>query len=121
MMVRALVALSLFGASMLGGCTVVTPIYDTCFDVDECESFADTCYETAIDYGSYIASNNTCTVFCGSDFDCPSGSTGENGGCYDVSGDFVCYERCFDIFDCPGGFTCADVAGSGGDSICIPE
>jgi len=107
-----------------GNCVALgTPIYDTCGVVGECEGLADTCYATSIDYGDYVATNNTCSLFCTSDAQCPNGSTGEAGGCYDVSGDFVCYERCFNDADCPSSidFVCADVAGSGGDSICIPR
>lgn len=109
----------------VSGCIVVasdgTPVYSTCFETTECESSADVCYDTVIDWGGVEARNGTCTRYCSADADCPYGSTGELGGCYDVSGEFVCYERCNTNRDCPtGGWTCANVEGVAGDTICVP-
>ncbi len=103
------------------------PIYDTCFDVGDCEPAADACGFMSFQFGGLVFENAVCTVQCIDDTDCPVSFNGEPGGCYPqafADGFPGCVERCFNDGDCPGGFTCT---GSGelaflvaGDSICVP-
>jgi hypothetical protein len=103
------------------------PIYDTCFDVSDCESAADACGFMSFQFGDLVFENAVCTVQCVNDTDCPPSFNGEPGGCYPQAfsdGFPGCVERCFNDGDCPSGFTCT---GSGdlaflvpGDSICVP-
>lgn len=103
------------------------PVYDTCFDVVDCEPLADACAFMSFDFGGAAFENAICTVECVDDLDCPLSFNGEPGGCYPeaiADGYPGCVERCFDVTDCPPGFSCVsdlDFAFiAPGDSICVP-
>ncbi len=103
------------------------PIYDTCFDVVDCEPAADACAFMSYQFGANIYENAICTVECVDDFDCPVSFNGELGGCYPAAIDDGypgCVERCFDSADCPPGFACVSDLDFAfidpGDSICVP-
>jgi hypothetical protein len=112
-------ALALTGLAALtaSGCTIEPVNYASCVTIAGCNSRADGCYTVTLGTGE---SDSFCSNGCGSDAECPTGTNGSRGGCYDVmgSGAFICYERCTDNFDCAPGFACT--ATSDGGTICLP-
>lgn len=90
--------------------------YDPCSFDDQCP-IETTCNEIAIDYGDEVVVDATCTVACGSDFDCPL-----DGLCLGAStGPPLCYEPCFDDLDCPIGFGCVqDAFSEFFEPVCMP-
>jgi hypothetical protein len=130
-MTRALL-LALACTALLVGCdssrtTGFVPIYDTCFDVFDCEPLADACAFMSYEFDGLVFENAICSVECFDDLDCPISFNGEPGGCYPEAifdGFPACVERCFDDFDCLSGFVCVsdlDFAFiAPGDSICVP-
>ncbi|MBC7171151.1 MAG: hypothetical protein H5U40_01925 [Polyangiaceae bacterium] len=116
-------------ALVVSGCSSSgrSRIYDTCFDVFDCEPAADACAFMSYQFGGFIYENAICTVQCFDDLDCPGSANGEPGGCYPAAIDDGfpgCVERCFDDRDCPGGFICVNEFDFAfidpGDSICVP-
>ncbi|MEM7138541.1 MAG: hypothetical protein AAF500_18315 [Myxococcota bacterium] len=117
-----------------------SPIYDTCFDVEDCVPAAEICEELVIDFSGQLFSNAICTLFCEQEGplspDCPRAFIGRNGSCYpsDAAGgpddSPVCFEPCDSSEDCLLGFRClgaADLCGSDpncpivdGDRLCVP-
>lgn len=94
----------------------ISPIYDTCFDVEDCVPAAELCEPLAVEFQGQIFSNAICTVTCRIEGpispDCPRAFVGRNGSCYpsDVAGGpdatLVCLEPCNADGDCLLGFRC---------------
>lgn len=118
----------------------VSPIYDTCFDINDCVPAAQICEELSVDFAGQFYTNAICTVFCATEGpvspDCPRAFVGRNGSCYpsEIAGgpnaDLVCFEPCDANGDCLLGFRCLgaedlcpDDPGCpiiDGDRICVP-
>ena len=106
------------------GCIIVdddgADLYESCFDVLDCDGEADRCHSFTADWPDGLRSTNSiCTHSCFDSSDCPF-SNGDPGICVSFDGGaFLCYESCFDDFDCDPGFACGDVGT--GDTICLPR
>jgi len=115
----------LFAAALFaGGCIIVDDggfgraTYSECSYDSQCGGASDGCYDVTVDYGTHVASDGLCALWCVSDYDCPG-----NGACYSVSaGPRICYQRCNGDWNCPWGFACIDtIGGQPYDSICLPQ
>ena len=94
--------------------------FDPCSSDGDCNAPTGTCFETTIDVGTSIATSSHCTLACMNDDDCPAAADGRQAGCYEVSGTFVCYQRCSTDSDCPQGLVCtATQSDSSQDQLCL--
>lgn len=147
MLVRGLIV-AIVGTSISAGTTgcadestVIIPVYDACFTVDECVETATLCEELAVDFAGFTYSNSICTLTCGSQGsvspDCPIAWVGRLGSCYPsslaggVDDTLICFDPCDLDEDCQSGFRCLGPEGlcPGGfescalderDAICVP-
>lgn len=118
-----------------------SPIYNTCFDVQNCVPTADLCEVLTVDFAGVSYENAICTVECETEGavaeDCPRAFVGRNGSCYPssvgggVDDTLVCFEPCNVDGDCLCGFRCltaedlcppsgAPCPITDGDAICLP-
>jgi hypothetical protein len=119
----------------------VTPVYDACFDVNECVQSATLCEELSVEFVGFDYINSICTLTCtveGSvSLDCPRAYVGLFGSCYPssvaggINDTLICFDPCFVDGDCQQGFRCLGAASLCGadlascpvdenDAICVP-
>ena len=132
------------GLVLVYGCSsrdVVSPIYDTCFEVENCVPTADLCEELTVDFAGISYTNGICTVACALEGarapGCPRAIIGRNGSCYPssvgggVDDTLICFEQCDVDGDCLCGFRCLGAGElcpgpsfpcpiADGDAICVP-
>jgi len=146
-MFRCVITLVL-GALMLAmglGCSsraeYLSPVYDTCYTVDNCVETATLCEELSVDFAGFIHSNAICTLACETEGpvspDCPRAWVGRFGSCYPsstaggIDDILICFEPCDLDGDCLEGFRCLgaeDLCGADltscpideSDAICVP-
>ncbi len=118
-----------------------TPVYDTCYSVENCVATASLCEELSLDFAGFTYSNAICTLACDRGGalspDCPRGWVGRLGSCYpsSIAGGIddtsVCLEPCNFDEDCQLGFRCLGAEDLCGgeiatcpidptDTICVP-
>jgi len=131
--------------SALLGCSsrteYLSPVYDTCYTVDNCVETATLCEELAVDFAGFTHINAICTLACQTEGsvspDCPRAWVGRFGSCYPSSAaggiddTLICFEPCDIDADCQLGFRCLGAEGLCGadpsscpieenDAICVP-
>jgi hypothetical protein len=138
-MLRCSVILALVA---LLGCSnpPLSPVYDTCYDINDCVETATLCEELGVDFGGFTYTNSICTLPCETEGalspDCPRAWVGRFGSCYpsNVAGGIddtlICFEPCNSDKSCQEGFVCLgaiDLCGSDptcpideNDAICVP-
>ena len=118
-----------------------SPIYDTCFDLENCVPTAELCEELTVRFAGVPYTNAICTVTCAVErplaLDCPRAFIGRNGSCYPssvaggVDDTLICFEPCDVDGDCLCGFRCLEAVDlcppsglqcpiADGDAICVP-
>jgi len=118
----------------------LSPVYDACFNVDNCVETATLCEELSVDFGGFTHSNAICTLACETEGslspDCPRAWIGLFGSCYpsSIAGGIddtaICFEPCYLDADCQVGFRCLGAEALCGadptcpieenDAICVP-
>ena len=140
-MLRCSITLALVA---LFGCSnpphYLSPVYDACWNVNDCVETATLCEELNVDFGGVTYTNWICTLPCVTEGavspDCPRAWVGRFGSCYpsSVAGGVddtpICFEPCNSDETCQLGFVCLgaiDLCGSDAtcpidenDAICLP-
>lgn len=119
----------------------LSPVYDTCFSLNDCVETATLCEELSVDFAGFTYVNAICTLTCETEGslspDCPRALVGRSGSCYpsSVAGGIddtpICFEPCDFLEDCLLGFRClgaVDLCGADftscpideNDAICVP-
>lgn len=137
-----LLAVGCIGLCVVQGCRsdLISQIYETCFDVEDCVLTAELCEELTVDFAGLSYTNAICTVTCATEGpvsrDCPRAYVGRNGSCYPsriaggVDDTPICFDPCDSNGDCLPGFRCLgalDLCGADPtcpvgetDRICVP-
>jgi len=121
--------------------TLIIPVYDACFSVEECVETATLCEALAVDFAGFTYSNSICTLTCEAQGSvspsCPIAWVGRLGSCYPsslaggIDDQLICFEPCDFDQDCQSGFRCLGPEGlcpgglascdlDEGDAICVP-
>lgn len=135
-----LVYLALLTSGCIEDDQFISPVYDTCFTVEDCVPAAQFCEELSVEFGGQFFTNAICTLECDvegpNSTACPRAIIGRLGSCYpsEVGGgpdDLpICFEPCDVDGDCFIGFRCLgaldlcpndpDCPIVGEDRICVP-
>lgn len=107
----------------------VSPLYDSCFSVEDCDAPADTCFEIVED--GRLLVGQMCTNYCDLRAANPDASCFDGGVCYAIepSAWGVCFARCTDVDGAPNDrlcslrFECIEALRDDGfsDFICWPR
>lgn len=137
----ALMLPAMLGCGSSTGSELVTPVYDACFDVNECVQSATLCEELSVEFAGFDYINSICTLTCAAagplSSDCPRAYVGLFGSCYPssvaggIDDTLICFDPCFVDGDCQQGFRCLGATGLCGaevtscpidenDAICVP-
>ncbi len=140
-LLSALILAAVHGCGNSPGSEFLTPVYDACFDVNECVESATLCEELSVEFAGFDYINSICTLTCAVEgsvsLDCPRAYVGLFGSCYPssvaggINDTLICFDPCFVDGDCQQGFRClgatslcgADLAScpvDENDAICVP-